>query len=194
MSIEWLLIRGSGLAAFGLLAAATLWGLLISTKVLGRAVKAKPVTWFHESLGLGALFATVVHMVALVLHDYVDFTIRDVLIPGAATWRPEAVAFGVIGFYALVAVSLSFYVKRFIGQKAWRAIHTMAFGLFVTALLHGIMAGSDSGNPVVVALYAAATAATVTMVAVKVAQSRAPQPGYPPGPRRSQPAPDEAAG
>ena len=73
MNIEWIVIRGSGLVAYGLLAASTIWGLLVSTKLLGRAVKAKPLTWFHESLGLGALIATGVHMVALTMDEYIEF-------------------------------------------------------------------------------------------------------------------------
>ena len=37
MSVEWLIIRGSGVVAFSLLSAATIWGLLLSTKLLGRS-------------------------------------------------------------------------------------------------------------------------------------------------------------
>lgn len=52
-----MVIRGCGVVAFTLLAGSSIRGLLVSTKVLGRAVKAKSVRWFHESLGLGALVA-----------------------------------------------------------------------------------------------------------------------------------------
>jgi len=174
MSLEWLLIRGSGLVAFGLLALATIWGLLISTKILGRAVKAKGVTWFHESLGIGSLLATVVHMVALSAHDYIDFTWGQILLPGQATWRPVATALGVIGFYTLAIVTLSFYAKPLIGQKAWKTIHHMSFGLFVTTLAHGLLAGTDTTHPAVVALYAATAAATTILVTIRILQSKQP--------------------
>lgn len=172
MSLEWLLIRGSGLVAFGLLAMATIWGLLISTKILGRAVKAKGVTWFHESLGIGALLATIIHMVALSVHEYVDFSWPDLLIPGRSTWRPIPTALGVIGFYTLTIVSLSFYAKPLIGQQAWRIIHQMSFGLFVATVMHGIFAGTDSGHPAVVALYASTGTAVLLLLVIRVAQSR----------------------
>jgi len=172
MSLEWLVIRGSGLIAFALLAMATIWGLLISTKILGRAVSAKGVTWFHESLGIGSLLATIVHMIALSIHDYVEFTWADILIPGRAAWRPTAVALGVVGFYFLVIVSISFYAKPLIGQKAWRAIHRASFGTFAAVLLHGIAAGTDTTHPAVVSMYAATGAATLILVLVRVAQSR----------------------
>jgi len=173
MNIEWMVIRGSGIVAFALLSASSIWGLLVSTKVLGRAVKAKPVTWFHESLGLGALIATIVHMVALTMDQYVEFGWADVLVPGMASWNSMAVSFGVMAFYGLAIVSLSFYVKGAIGQKAWRTIHFLAFGTFLAALVHGIMAGTDSGHPVVVALYFGSALLIVALVAIRVIQQRA---------------------
>ena len=173
MNIEWMAIRGSGIVAFALLSASSIWGLLVSTKVLGRAVKAKPVTWFHESLGLGALIATIVHMVALTMDQYIEFGWADVLVPGVASWNSMAVSFGVMAFYGLAIVSLSFYVKGTIGQKAWRTIHFLAFGTFLAALVHGIMAGTDSGHPVVIALYFGSALLIVALVAIRVIQQRA---------------------
>lgn len=183
MNIEWVVIRGSGLVAYGLLAASTIWGLMVSTKVFGRAVKAKPLTWFHESLGLGALIATGVHMVALTMDQYVEFGWIDVLVPGVATWNPTAVALGVTAFYGLAVVTLSFYVKGIIGQKAWRTIHFLAFGTFVSALIHGIMAGTDTGHPLVTGLYFASGVLVVWLLALRVVQQRSA--GDPPTPRRA---------
>ena len=196
MNVEWLLIRGSGLAAFALLAMSVLWGLLLSTKALGRAAKPKPVTWFHESLSIGALVATVVHMVALGLHDFVDFTWAEIFVPGMAAWNSIAVALGVIGFYSLAVITVSFYVKPLIGQRAWRALHTLSFGLYLAVLSHGIMAGTDTTHPAVAAMYAGFTMATIILVTIRVSQSvgasaRAPRTGRvaPREPRSVEPAP-----
>lgn len=172
MNLEWFLIRGSGLAAFALLAGATVWGLLISTKILGRAARAKSVTWFHESLAIGAVVATIVHMIALGVHDFIDFSWSDILVPGASNWQPLSVALGVIGFYLLVVITASFYVKKLIGQQAWKAIHYLSFGLYLAALLHGITAGTDRGHAMVVWSYSAATAATVVLTIIKLTQVR----------------------
>ena len=191
MNIEWMVIRGSGIVAFALLSASSIWGLLVSTRVLGRAVKAKPVTWFHESLGLGALIATIVHMVALTMDQYIEFGWADVLVPGMASWNSMAVSFGVMAFYGLAIVSLSFYAKGVIGQRAWRTIHFLAFGTFLAALVHGIMAGTDSGHPVVVALYFGSALLIVALVAIRVIQQRAgndrPPPRRPAATARPEP-------
>jgi sulfoxide reductase heme-binding subunit YedZ len=174
MNIEWIVIRGSGLVAYALLAASTIWGLLVSTKLLGRAVKAKPLTWFHESLGLGALIATGVHMVALTMDQYVEFGWADVLVPGVATWNSTAVALGVTGFYGLAIVTLSFYAKGIIGQKAWRTIHFLAFGTFLSTMIHGVMAGTDTANPYVTGMYVGSGVLVIALLAIRVLQQRVP--------------------
>ncbi|MEX2651402.1 MAG: hypothetical protein WD473_03010 [Acidimicrobiia bacterium] len=168
MSIEWVLIRGSGVAAFALLSAATIWGLLVSSKLLGRIVKAKPLTWFHESLGIGALLATVVHVMVLSIHDFLEFSWIEILVPGVSDWRPLPTAFGVVSLYALIVVIGSFYLKRFIGQKVWRSIHFISFGLFVSALLHGLLSGTDSGSPLILGLYAGSALVVLTLLAIRL--------------------------
>jgi methionine sulfoxide reductase heme-binding subunit len=173
MNIEWLVIRGSGVVAYGLLAASTVWGLLVATKLLGRAVKAKPLTWFHESLGLGALIATGVHVVALTMDEYIGFGWSDVLVPGVADWNSTAVALGVTGFYGLAIVALSFYVKGIIGQKVWRTIHFLAFGTFLSVTIHGVMAGTDTANPYVTGMYVGSSVLVAGLLTIRVLQQKA---------------------
>jgi len=179
MSLDWVLIRGSGLVAYALLAGSTIWGLLITTKVLGPAAKAKAITWFHEALGIAGVLATVVHMVALSLHDYISFTWAEILIPGRSDWNPTATAFGVVAFYGSAIIAASFYVKRHIGQQAWRAIHFGSLGAFASALIHGLTAGTDSQVPQVSAMYAATGTAVLLLVIIRVSQEMA-------GPTRSR--------
>ncbi len=170
MNVEWLLIRGSGLVAYVLLAGSTIWGLLITTKLLGRAAKPKGVSWFHESLGIASVLATAVHMAVLSIHEYIEFTWSDILIPGRSEWEPLATALGIMAFYGAALISVSFYVKRFIGQQAWRAIHFGSLGVFLSALIHGITAGTDTQEPWVTVLYASTAAVVVILVAARVAQ------------------------
>lgn len=168
MSLEWMLIRGSGIVAFASLSAATIWGLLVSSKLLGRIVKVKPLTWFHESLGIAALLATAVHVVVLSVHDYLDFTWSEILIPGVSDWRRGAVALGAVALYGLVIVVGSFYVKKHIGQKAWRLIHFSGLGVFVAALLHGMTAGTDTRTPLMLGLYIGSAFVVAALVGLRM--------------------------
>jgi hypothetical protein len=169
-------IRGSGIIAFLLLAGSTIWGLLITTKVLGRAVKAKPVAWFHESLAIGSLAATGIHMYFLFNHDYIDFGYRALFVPGASAWRPLAVALGVVSFYMMFVITVSFYVKKWIGQNTWRIIHMTSFGTFVGAALHGIFSGTDTAHPVVMGMYIASLTIVALLMVIRIAQAAVPAP------------------
>lgn len=172
MSLEWMIIRGSGLVAFSLLALATIWGLVLSLGVLPRATKR--VTFAHESLSVGALLATIVHMVGLYLHDFIEFDARSILVPGAAEWRPLAVAWGVVAFYGMLVVIASFYLRKHIGQRYWRLLHFASFGVFLGALAHGIAAGTDTSHPVVFTLYIASAAVVIGLTAMRVAMILSP--------------------
>lgn len=172
MSIEWMVIRGSGLVAFLLLAAATIWGLVLSLGVMTRSTKR--LTFVHESLSMGALLATLVHMVALYLHDFVEFDARAVLVPGASQWRPLAVAWGGVAFYGMVVVIASFYLRKHIGQRYWRLLHFGSFGVFLGAMVHGITAGTDTTHPVVLGMYVASGAAVVGLTVIRIALIAAP--------------------
>ena len=47
-------------------------------------------------------------------------------------------------FYGSLIVTGSFYLKRFIGgQKGWRWLHYATFTLFIMALVHGLLSGTD---------------------------------------------------
>lgn len=195
MSLEWMIIRGSGIAAFAALSAATIWGLLVSSKLLGKLVKAKPLTWFHESLGIAALLATVVHVVVLSIHDYLEFTWAEILVPGLSDWRRGAITFGVVSGYGLVIVVGSFYVKKHIGQKTWRLVHFTSLGVFLAALIHGVAAGSDTRTPMMIGVYLGSAGIVAVLVALRLIASGETGPPRRPdrtGPRR--PAADVGAG
>jgi hypothetical protein len=185
LNVAWLLIRGSGLVAFALLAASSVWGLLLSGNVLGRTVGAKALTWIHEALAIGAVLATGLHLAFLVGDNYFHYGLRELLLPGASTYRPLAVAWGVVAFYALFVVTASFYVRPLIGHNLWRAIHFLSFGTFLAAAAHGITAGADTTNPAVLALYATTITSVVLLVGLRVASEA---PSEAPAPRRPTPA------
>lgn len=172
MNVEWVLIRGSGIAAFALLTASVVWGLLASTKLVARVVKAKPLTWFHESLGIGALMATLVHVVVISMHGFLDFSWAEILVPGKSDWRPLPVGFGILALYGLAVIVASFYVRRWIGQRTWRLLHFGSLGVFIASLVHGIQAGSDTSQPMVLGMYAGATIVVFGLVAHRMTSTR----------------------
>jgi predicted ferric reductase len=107
-------------------------------------------------------------MIALSMDEFIDFTWFDILVPGVSTWEPLATSLGIVAFWTMVAVSFSFYIKKQIGQAAWRSIHYMSIGAFAAALAHGIMAGTDTLNPWVAGGYAAAAVSVLLLTIIRI--------------------------
>jgi len=188
--MTWIVIRAAGFVAYLLLALSAIWGLVVSTDMLGRSASKKTLTFMHESLAVGSLLATAVHMLFLYLDEFVEFGPKDLFVPGVSEWEPLSVAFGVVAFYGLVLITVSFYVRRFIGQKAWRFIHFGSFGVFVGAATHGIMAGTDTATPVGIGIYAGSIVIIVALAVVRTLMTGAP--ARPAG-RTPRPGPPSAA-
>lgn len=183
MSTTWLVIRSTGIVAYSLLALSVVWGLLVSSTLLGRTTPVKGLTYVHESLSLGAVLATVAHAVALLFDEYVPFSPVEVLVPGASDWEPLATALGVMAAWGVLIVTLSFYVRRHIGRRAWRVVHFGAFGVFVAAIVHGVAAGTDSASPVMRWVYIGTGGAVAALMVARVALVGVPLPAR--GARRS---------
>jgi len=106
-TFPWYVARAAGLVSWALLAAATLWGLALSTRALGDRPRANWLLDLHRWLGGTALAFTGVHVVALLADQYVHFGVAEILVPFTSSWHPVAVAWGVVAAYLLLAVELT---------------------------------------------------------------------------------------
>jgi hypothetical protein len=171
-TLPWYVARASGLMAWALLAAAVVWGLLMTSKALRRWVKNAWLLDLHRWLGGLALTFTGVHVAAIMLDSYVHFGLASVLVPFASKWHPLAVAWGVASLYLLAAVELTSLVRRHLPRALWRRVHVLSFPLFVSATAHGLSAGTDAGVPMVMISAALGCAATAVLVAVRLSNRR----------------------
>jgi predicted ferric reductase len=143
----WHVARATGIVAWALLAAAVIWGLLLSTRLTrGRPTPAW-VLDMHRFLGGAAVTFTALHLTGLVADTYIHFGASDLLVPFASSWRPGAVALGVVSLYLLVTIELSSLLMRRLPRRVWRRIHLTSFGLFWAATFHFLVAGTDAGHP-----------------------------------------------
>jgi sulfoxide reductase heme-binding subunit YedZ len=143
----WYMARASGIVAFVLLGLTTGLGLGVTSR-LGNRLLNRP--WFFEAHKFASLLALAfvgLHVAVLIPDPWTDFEPKDLLLPGMSPYRPLAVAMGVLAMYGAVMAAGSFYVKKRLGHRTWRALHYGTFGAFVLALLHGVYAGTDSGEP-----------------------------------------------
>lgn len=142
----WYLTRASGTVAYLLLSASTIWGLLLSSKLVKQLVPPAIALAMHNYLSWISIALTVLHAGALLFDTYFTYTLGALLIPFTGPYSPLWVGFGTLGFYVMLLTTLSFYVRSWIGQKTWRKLHYTTFGAYVMATVHGYMAGTDSAQ------------------------------------------------
>ena len=112
----WYVARAAGIVSWALVAISVCWGLLLA----GRPIPGRAVGWarphrlldLHRYLGALAVVFTGIHVGALIADSYVHFDVVDVLVPFASSWRPGAVAWGVVAVWLLAAVELTSLAKR----------------------------------------------------------------------------------
>jgi predicted ferric reductase len=145
-SAYWYMARIGGIVSYLLLWLSTIWGLLLSTKLIPKWVSTIFIYGLHEFLALLALVFMTLHVLILLGDEYVNFNIFHLLIPFNAPYEPFWTGLGVTAFYLSAVLTGSFYVRRQIGQKAWRTLHYLTFVAYTLALGHGMMAGTDSSS------------------------------------------------
>lgn len=184
----WYANRAAGLVAWALLSLSMVVGLLLSSKVLGRRVRPHWLLDLHRGLsGLSVAFVAV-HVAAAIADTYVPFGAADVLVPGASSWRPLAVAWGIVSLYLLLAVEGSSLLRAHLPAAVWRRLHVLALPLFLTATLHGTTAGTELGTAAGIAVAGLVGATVVGLATWRVldAADRRTQPPTPRVPPRTR--------
>ncbi len=169
--IFWYAARAGGIVAWALAASSVVWGLALSTHVLGRRPRPAWLFDLHRFLGGLALVFSGVHVLAVLADSYVHFSLLNVLVPLTGDWHPLAVAWGIVGGYLLLAVELTSLARAHLPRTLWRRVHFASFALFALTTVHALTAGTDRRSPAF-ALAAVATCGLVaTLTAIRVVQS-----------------------
>jgi hypothetical protein len=128
----WYITRAAGWIAYFLLWFSMVWGLVIPTKFFEKFISPTFVVDFHE---------------------YLPFTLVQILIPFMSTYRPFWVGLGVIGAYLAGLVTVTFYLRKKIGQQRFKSIHTLSVFGYLGVVLHAFFSGSDSSLPIAQIIY-----------------------------------------
>lgn len=143
--LPWILARATGLTAFLVLTVVVGIGILMShPKNLIEWRFSKILVVWHRYLTI-LLFALVVaHVGAIVLDAYAKVGIVGALVPGLSVYRALPVAFGTIGLYGLVILTMTAALPKLLPNAGWLKVHRVAIFAFVVLWLHGVLAGSDT--------------------------------------------------
>lgn len=171
----WYLSRSAGTVSYLLLAGSTIWGLLLSTKIVKEAVPAALAMAMHNILSWLAIAFTGLHALALLFDNYFSYTLADLAIPFAGPYRPGWVGLGITGFYLMLLTAISFNFRKQIGQKRWRQLHYLTFAVYILATVHGMMAGTDSSHAGMRILYVASGLLVLFLTSYRLLAGYAPK-------------------
>lgn len=192
----WLLIRATGLTAWGLLTAVVVWGILLKTRFLGRLATPQGLLVMHRWLSALALSFLAVHMLLLLVDPVVHFSVANLFVPFTAPWQPFAVGLGVIAMWTLIPVTVIGRLRTRLGKSGntlFRRSHLIAYFAWPIATAHYVLAGTDALAQWSIGLLIAATALIVFALLVRgfvpPKSMRRPAPVQPQAPARPQPEP-----
>lgn len=173
----WFISRSSGVVAYVLLTVGVLWGLIQSGALFRSRVAPLLSLGLHSYLNWLALGLAALHGAILVKDNYIQIDFARVVTPFLSEYRPVPVGLGIIGFYLMLLLSLSFYARSHLGQRTFRLLHYTSFAVFIMVTLHGLLAGTDSAT--LLWLYGASLVSVIVLTGMRVASTR--------GKRKSKP-------
>ena len=170
----WYAIRSSGNVAYLLLAASTVWGIMLSSKIVKHWVPAAVALDLHNYLSWLAIGLAMFHAALLLASSYFDYSLLNLFVPFTGPFKPFWVGLGIIGLYLMILTTATFYLVERIGYRAFRRIHVLTYIAFVGSLLHSIVAGTDTSA--MAPVYLATGLVVVFFTAYRLLSLRAAEP------------------
>ena len=164
----WYVTRAAGLVAYLILWLATVWGIAVSSKIFDPYLNRLFSFDFHQVLSLLGIGFISLHVLVLMADKYLPFSLAQVFVPFLSPYRPLWVGVGVIAFYMILLVSITFYLKSRISRPTFRSIHMISYLAFFMAALHGLTAGTDSPLLATQVMYGLTTLVVVFLTAYHI--------------------------
>jgi predicted ferric reductase len=164
----WYVTRTLGVGAYISMAISVALGIV---RTIGRRAR-EGVSWhvdeLHQFVATLSVIMVVGHLLALKFDTYLPFSLTNLLLPINEPYRWQGVDIGVFALYALMATILTSWFKRRLRYGFWRAVHYLSFVTFALVTLHGWLAGSDTNEPWMRAIYIGAGAGIVFLTLMRV--------------------------
>jgi methionine sulfoxide reductase heme-binding subunit len=170
----WYVTRTMGVSAYVALSFSVILGMLRSVA----RKSSERISWIvdelHQFVATVAGVFVAGHLLVLLFDPFLPFAFINLLLPINEPYKPTGVAYGIFGFYAVVVLLVSSWLRRRMRYSWWRGIHYVSFFAFAMVTLHGWFTGSDSGEPWMRAIYAFATASVLFLTLVRFFVGGAP--------------------
>nr|WP_304654820.1 hypothetical protein [Sporolactobacillus sp. STSJ-5] len=150
----WLIVRVLGISAYLLLFCGICLGIMAGMPIWRGRKKARDLLLsIHFFFNTTGVFVAMLHPLLLIIDPYVPFSWMQLLVPFTAPREPFLYGLGTLTLYGLLFVLLTTDLKEKMPRKIWHSFHLIAYLLFLLALTHGIMGGTDSKNILIFSMY-----------------------------------------
>jgi sulfoxide reductase heme-binding subunit YedZ len=161
----WITSRAAGIAALVLSSISVCVGLLIGGRLTKRHRPDLRVT--HEALSLATLAAIAVHGLALIGDGYLHPSLGDIAIPFLSSYKTLWTSTGIVAFWAMLLLGLSFYARTRIGAQRWRKLHRFTALAWILGIVHSLGEGTDAGQSWFLAMIAIAVVPALILLATR---------------------------
>ncbi len=183
--IWWLVSRASGVVALVLISLSVLIGLAMAAKVVRRPAVKRSMARLHEHVALAALVAIAAHGLALLGDAWLRPGLRGIAVPFAMSYRPAFTGLGIVAGYLALLLGPSFYLRRRIGVRRWRALHRGTVVVWLLSAVHAFGAGSDAHTVWLRAVVLAPVAPIVYLLVLRLTRDTTRRPCLHEGPSGS---------
>lgn len=140
----WITSRAAGTAALLLSSLSVCVGLLMGGRL--RRGHGPDLRITHEALSLATLVALLVHGLTLLGDGFLHPSLGDVSIPFLSGYKTLWTTTGIIGFWTMLLLGLSYYARARIGVQRWRVLHRFTALGWILGLVHALGEGTDAGQ------------------------------------------------
>lgn len=177
-SWPWYIVRASGIVAGVSLVLLLLSGI---GSVTGHSFRILDplTTWAtHRALGITFALAVIIHMVTLLFDHFAPFSIIDILVPWASSYKTISlfgvpvgslfVALGVLAFYGAIIVVVTSLLLIDRKPKLWKLVHYLSYLIIFDVFIHALFLGTDTGHGLGRVLWVAGNIAVLVAIVVRL--------------------------
>lgn len=124
-------------------------GILHNTSVVKNADLGLPrfvLVALHRNLSLITVVFIALHVITILVTDYVHLRVVDVFVPGIALYNPIGAALGTVATDVVLAIILTSVLRKRVSRRVWFWVHWTSYLCWPVAVAHAVLNVSFSGT------------------------------------------------
>jgi sulfoxide reductase heme-binding subunit YedZ len=167
--LYWIASRAAGSAALLLSSLSVCVGLVAGGRLLKGFGPDLRVS--HEALSLATIVALVVHVFTLLGDSYLHPSVWDLAVPFLSGYKTVWMTIGIVAFWGMLFLGLSFYLRERVGQRRWRTLHRFTAVAWLLGLVHSLGEGTDAGQAWFLAMTAVVAIPAIILLCMRMMSS-----------------------